>query len=80
MSLRPIKKGAYTLSVTWQGQHVARSPYEAQARVGAALAASSVAVGRGLHTARATFPARFTFQVPRGGSAFWGVLQEEPPC
>ena len=29
---------------------------------GAALASSSVAVGRGLYTARATFPSKFTFQ------------------
>lgn len=30
--------------------------------VGAALASASVAIGRGLFTARATFPSKFTFQ------------------
>ena len=62
VTMRPIKKGAYTLSVTLQGQHVASSPYDVKVHHGAALAAASVATGRGLHTARVSFPARFTFQ------------------
>lgn len=36
--------------------------YDAYCKVGVAQASSSVAVGRGLYTARATFSSAFTFQ------------------
>ena len=62
VTMRPIKKGDYTLAVTLGSHHVAKSPYRVYVHVGEASAAASVAVGRGLYTARATFASAFTFQ------------------
>ena len=62
VKIRPIKKGEYTLAVTLGGHHVAKSPYNVLVSVGSASSAASVAVGRGLYTARATFESVFTLQ------------------